>query len=125
VLFMGMYCACGQRINYEFECLCDWDGWISCADYPPERKNKDIPLQEKPQKSGKYFARYVNSNCDRYECEAYFSLEPIRKDIHQACWSEPENIDVHWDPWDSETLGPYAWKPIKENFEKEIEAERK
>ena len=107
---MGTYCCCGSKIRQDdWKCFCDWEGWTSFFDFPDERNNKDTPLGE-PKESGEYLARYINSSGDRYETDAYFSLEPLRKDIHQIGWLPCEEVDVHWEPWDSETLGPYAWK---------------
>lgn len=81
-------------------------------DFPSERKNKDIPIQTSPSDSGVYLARYSTLEGDRYETKAVFSVDPMRQDTWQFGWSKPEIVDVHWEPWDSETLGPYAFKKI-------------
>jgi hypothetical protein len=109
---MGMYCCCDQKIgdDGEWECLCDWEGWVSTGEFPVERKNKDIPISQPPV-SGNYWTRYTTGSADRYEIESYFSVTPLRKDRMEGCWySKDPLVDVHWSDWDSETGGPYAWK---------------
>ena len=109
---MGMYCCCNQRIKNdgEWECLCDWSGWISTMDFPSERKNKDIPIQEQPLKDGRYLARFSNDSGDRYEVESNFTLKPIST-IDIGYLTKIQH-DVHWDEEGFDGI-PYAWKEIK------------
>lgn len=112
---MGMYCACGVKISgpdYECKpkCLCEWDGWISTCDWPPERKNKDTPIQENPKKSGIYLTRFSTSCGDRIEGELHFSLEPFKTE--EGGYFDRFKYDCHWEGESWEEGGPYAWKEV-------------
>jgi len=114
---MGMYCCCERKIRRDdFECLCDWDGWISIHDWPMERKNKDIPLAL-PKHDGVYLCRIHSDSGDRYEQERHFSLTPI---IITGGYTEKYDFEMHWgeDHWQDES--PYAWKKV-EDIDKEID----
>lgn len=119
---MGMYCCCDwkmtgsthidmvNKIITEYEadpdgCTCDWNGWISRYDWPPERKNKDKPFSE-PTKDGRYLVRFQTLCGDRFEEEQDFSLNYriIR------CGYTGKEMKVNWSGNDEEQ--PYAWKEI-------------
>lgn len=120
---MGRNCCCGWRmsgcvhidmtkgecIHYDADpngCTCDWNGWVSCFDYPNERKNKHIPFSL-PEKNGKYLVRIQDCSGDRYEKESIFSLIP--RTINSVYTGE--EIKVNWEGYDDEQ--PYAWKEIE------------
>jgi hypothetical protein len=102
---MGMYCCCHQRIGQdgEWECLCEWDGWISNCDYPRERKNKHLPISN-PPKDGIYLVRRQTGSADRFEEETEFFFTP--KTV--ACGYTATLHQIHWGG-DSDHQ-PYAWK---------------
>ena len=106
---MGMYCCCDQKISSDnFKCRCNWKAWISTCDWPPERKNKKIPISL-PPKDGKYMVRIQNNSGDRYEDEIFFSLIPK---IEKGGYSTPIEIEIHWEGENWEEGRPYAWKEI-------------
>ncbi len=124
---MGMYCYCGWKMTpshvidmvnktsttYEVDqdgCTCDWEGWTSLYDWPPERKNKDKTFSE-PEKEGKYLVR-ASTNCgDRYEEVQSFSLTPRTV----TCGYTGKEFQVHWSG--DEESQPYAWRELKEGDE--------
>ena len=112
-----MYCCCYKKITGNWECECSWDGWISAYDYPPERKNREVPLQ-KPLKSGKYLVRYQTSSADRYECEDVYHLVPIKTEkggdgkIYPIHWENEEYEEYEEDCGKGFFHSPYAWKEI-------------
>jgi hypothetical protein len=87
---MGMYCACGIKMQDGWKCECSQDGWNDA-------------FEKLPEKDGKYLCRVSELCGDRYEDEIQFSLE--KKFIAQRGWSEPE--PNHWDL--SEEI-VYQWK---------------
>lgn len=105
-----MYCCCGKKINCDqFECLCDWEGWVSTCDFPDERKNKDIPMGL-PKKDGNYLTRCCHCG-DRYEEEREFSLIPrIEKGGY---FGSDQTFELHWEGETWEEGTPYAWKEIE------------
>lgn len=107
---MGMYCCCGVKISDDdYECTCDWDGWISTCDWPPERKNKNIPVSA-PSTDGSYLVRY-QSDGDRYEDIKKFSLTPL---IEMGGYFAPMvPYEIHWEGMHWEDTQPYAWKEIE------------
>ena len=104
---MGMYCCCDQRIGYngEWECHCDWEGWINCLDYPSERKNKHVPISD-PAKDGVYLVRRQTGSADRYEEEATYFSKPLTV----ACGYTGKLHEINWSG--DEDDQPYAWKEI-------------
>lgn len=107
---MGMYCCCGQKIraDNEWECLCDWDGWISVYDWPPERKNKKTSLTL-PDEEGVYLTRHQDNSGDRYECVKKFNPVPR---MEWGGYFEKRQYPIHWEGECWEEGGPYAWKEI-------------
>lgn len=104
---MGMYCCCENKISSDnFICNCDWQGWTSRYDWPPERKNKDLPFSE-PPKSGKYLVRIQTQCGDRYEDESRYS--PIARIVE--CGYTGKDVIVYWEGNDEEQ--PYAWKELE------------
>jgi hypothetical protein len=122
---MGMYCCCGWKMSgsmyidipndthtyYEPDpdgCTCDWDGWISIHDWPPERKNKEQALGL-PSKEGEYLIRCANGCGDRDEYIQTFSVKTRKV----RCGYTGKELQVHWSGDDESQ--PYAWKESKEN----------
>jgi hypothetical protein len=106
---MGMYCCCDEKISgSEFECKCNWEGWISIFDWPEERKNKSLPIRL-PDKDGKYLVRCTQDG-DRYEAEINFTVTP--RIVKGSYFDANKETQVHWEEksWDDES--PYAWKEI-------------
>jgi len=117
---MGMYCACGWKMTgclhidcvkkestyYEPDpdgCTCDWKGWISRYDWPPQRKNKSLDFGE-PNEEGSYLVRVQSSCGDRYEEEQNYS-KTARKVV---CGYTGREFLVHWSGDDESQ--PYAWR---------------
>ena len=103
---MGMYCCCDEKITDCWQCNCDWNEWISCYDYPPERKNKHVPISL-PTSHGTYLVRRQNGSADRYEEEAEFFVNP--KTV--PCGYTGTFHEIHWAG--DRDHQPYAWKEIK------------
>jgi len=121
---MGMYCCCNWKMTgslvidipnktstyYEPDtdgCTCNWNGWTSIYDWPPERKNKDTSFAL-PKKDGKYYVRYQNGCGDRYEEVQSFSL----KTRTETCGYTGKELQVHWSSDDE--CQPYAWRELQE-----------
>ncbi len=115
---MGMYCCCDQKIRDEWECKCDWEGWVSRYDWPEERNNKGISFSE-PAKEGQYVVRVQNGSGDRYEDVQTFYLDP-RPVI---CGYTGKKFEVHWSGNDEEQ--PYAWRELIQAPEKAADCREK
>lgn len=104
---MGMYCCCDEKISSaDFQCKCEWDGWISTCDWPPERKNKHIPIQM-PNEDGIYRTRTQNNSGDRYEeIKWFFKIPFISKGSFVG---PPLNVTCHWEGETWEEGRPYAY----------------
>lgn len=102
-----MYCCCHQKIRDEGEwkCHCHWEGWTSCCDYPPERKNKHLPISDPPS-DGIYLVRRQNGSADRYEVETNFFSTPLT--VQCGYIGIPHEINWGGD----EDHQPYAWKEV-------------
>ena len=109
---MGMYCCCEVKIHGDNNrCICDWKGWVSTCDWPPERKNKEIPISL-PLKDGKYHVRIQTNAGDRYEDEKEFTVIPR---IERGGYFYPQkDIELHWEGENWEEGRPYAWKKYNE-----------
>lgn len=105
-----MYCCCDKKIKQGWKCVCDWEGWNSKYDYPPERKNRDREFSS-PKVSGIYLVRYSKGSGDRIETEAYFSLDAIKK-VMVGYFSPQKEYEIHWDCDDGEEGHPYAWREL-------------
>lgn len=106
-VLMGMYCACGWKMTPVDQdgCQCDWNGWNSLFDYPPERKNIDKPCCS-PERDGKYLVRIQTQCADRYETESNYCSIP--REV--CCGYTGKKLQVFWDGDDEDQ--PYAWKEI-------------
>ena len=108
---MGMYCCCGAKISNNEECSCDWHGWISTTDWPPERKNRQSLIQKHPNEEGKYLVRWQDNGGDRHEEELTFNSKPYRIDTG---YFNNLNIPIRWERENWEEGTPYAFKPNKD-----------
>lgn len=106
---MGMYCCCKCKIKlgeeWENRCTCNWDGWISIYDFPPTRKNKNLPFAL-PVEDGKYLTRYQNNSGDHYEVYQYFQKIPRKS----KCVFTGLEVFLHWSGRSNEQ--PYAWAEL-------------
>lgn len=100
---MGMYCCCGQKIRDDWKCHCDWEEWISCCDYPEERKNKAIPFSD-PEEEDVYLTRSQSACGSRYEEKRGYFKKPKKV---QSGYTSKE-FEVNWSGDVDEQ--PYAWK---------------
>ena len=113
---MGMYCCCGMKITcisdeeLREKCTCDWERWISIRDWPPWRKNKDLPFAI-PCEDGKYLVRYQNDSGDHYEVVQEYTKTPREVD---AQWGYTTGKElVHWSGDYEEQ--PYAWRELHDS----------
>lgn len=107
-----MYCCCDCKImsddDWMERCSCEWKGWISVYDWPPPRKNKDLPFAL-PADEGKYYTRYQNGAGDHYE-----EVQEYKKNPRESkCGYTGKKVWLHWSGNDEKQ--PYAWRNLKES----------